>query len=340
MFFLYIGDIMINNIRNWRFLFSFIVLSFVLISCSEENTNEPVNVVEADELIKYLEGTGGDYINVTMNNIAPASEVKQNVTADPTKYFVMDIRDTATFAKGHIAGAVNVQFKDIWTYFKTNDMTKYTKIYMVCYSGQSAAYATGLLRLGGYANVYSMKFGMASWHTDFSATWKNGIGNGGQAYLKQDVVEKPAMGSLPTLNTGKTTGKEILEARIAQLFTEGFPSVKQDVVIGNLANYFVMAYWSLADYSDPGHLQGAPCYVPKSDLKLATSLKTIPTNKTVAIYCYTGHTAAYAAAFLKVMGYDVKSISFGGNAMFYDAMVAKGKSSWKDTDCQNYEIVK
>ena len=331
-----------NKVRNWRVLITllFLSFSFFLNSCNNDNTNEPSTIVESDVLIKYLEGAGGDYINVTMNNIVPATEVKQNITADPAKYFVMDIRDTATFAKGHIAGAVNVQFKEISNYFKAHDMTTYTKVYMVCFSGQSAAYATGLLRLAGYSNVFSMKFGMASWHSDFSATWKNGIGNGGQAFLKQDSVAKPALGSLPTLSTGKTTGKEILEARVAQLFSEGFPSVKQEVVIGNLSNYFIMAYWSLADYKDPGHLQGAACYVPKNDFKLAIYLKTIPTNQTCAIYCYTGHTAAYAAAFLKVMGYDVKSISYGGNALFYDVMVAKGKSAWKDADCQNYEIVK
>jgi rhodanese-related sulfurtransferase len=317
----------------------FVNFLFILNSCSNDTT-EPQVVNESATLIAYLEGAGGDYINVTGNNLVPATEVKQNITADPSKYFVMDIRDTATYAKGHIAGSVNVQFKDILNYFKSHDMTQYTKVYMVCFSGQSAAYATGLLRLSGYTNVFSMKFGMASWHADFSATWKNGIGNGGQAFMKQDSVAKPAIGNLPVLTTGKTTGKEILDARVAQLFSEGFPSIKQDVLIGSLANYFVMAYWSLADYKDPGHLDGAPCYVPKSDLKLSNYLKTIPTNKTCAIYCYTGHTAAYALAFLKVMGYDVKSISYGGNAMFYDAMVAKGKSAWKDTECLNYEIVK
>lgn len=332
---------MLKGIKNLRavLVITLIAAAFVLNSCKDDSTG-PSSVNESDLLIQYLEGTGGDYINVTMNNIVPATEVKQNITADASKYFVMDIRDTAAFAKGHITGAVNVQFKEILNYFKSHDMTKYTKVYMICYSGQSAAYATGLLRLSGYNNVFSMKFGMASWHPDFSSTWKNGIGNGGQAYLKQDSVAKPALGALPTLNTGMKTGKEILDARVAQLFSEGFPSVKQDVVIGSLSNYFVMAYWSAADYKDPGHLQGAPCYVPKSDLKLSTFLKTIPTNKTCAIYCYTGHTAAYAAAFLKVMGYDIKSISFGGNAMFYDAMVAKNKSAWKDTECQNYELAK
>ena len=316
------------------------VMFVFMTSCSEDSTS-PSKKAESEILIEYLEGSaGGDYINVVMNNIAPATEVKTSITADPTKYFVMDIRDSAAFAKGHITGAVRVNFKDVLAYFKANDMTKYTKVYMVCFSGQSAAYATGLLRLAGYNNVFSMKFGMASWHADFMGTWKNSVGNAGASIIAQDSVVKPAAGSYPTLTTGKTDGKEILDIRVAQAFADGFPSIGKDVVIGSLTNYFIAAYWSLADYKDPGHLPGAPCYVPKTDFKSMTNLKTLPTNKTIAIYCYTGHTAAYAAAFLKVMGYDVKSISFGGNAMFYDIMVAKGKSSWKDTDCMNYDIVK
>jgi rhodanese-related sulfurtransferase len=332
---------MFSFLKKYNAMYVIAVFTAILFlsSCSDDSTS-PTPVNESDLLIQYLEGAGGDYINVTMNSLATAEAVKTDITADASKYLVIDIRDTATFAKGHIAGAKNVQFKDMLTYAKANDLTKYTKVYVACYSGQSAAYATCLLRLMGYNNVYSMKFGMASWHSDFKATWTNGVGNGGAATISKDEVAKPALGNLPTLNTGKTTGKEILEAKVAEAFAAGFPSVKSDVVLGNLSNYFVAAYWSLADYKDPGHVAGAPCYVSKSDLKSTTFLKSLPTNKTIAIYCYTGHTAAYAAAFLKVMGYDVKSISYGGNAMYYDLMVSKNKSAWKETECKNYEIVK
>lgn len=330
-----------NLNKYFQLLIAVLFASFIMIGCSDDdNTVNPPATDESKLLIEYLETTGGDYINLTMNNIVTAEAVKGDITANPATMLVMDIRDTATFAKGHIAGAVNVQFKDVYTYFKSNDMTKYTKVFMVCFSGQSAAYATGLLRMVGYNNVFSMKFGMAGWHSDFITTWKNSVGNGGAATIKNDEVAKPAAGFLPVLSTGKTTGLDILKARVEAAFAAGFPSVKSDVVLGNLSTYFVVAYWSLADYKDPGHVDGAPCYVPKADFKSTGSLKTLPTNKTIAIYCYTGHTAAYAAAFLKVLGYDVKSISFGGNAMYYDLMVAKGKSSWKDTECKGYDIVK
>lgn len=316
---------------------AFVLIGFALNGCSD--TTDPA-VVESEVLIKYLEGTDGGYINTAGNSLATAATVKQNITADAAKNLVIDIRDTATYAKGHIVGAVNVPFASLYTYVKSHDLTGFTNVYLVCFSGQSAAYATGLLRLDGYTNIYSMKWGMACWDSTLSGTWKNGIGNLGASTISTATVAKATETPLPTLATGKTTGKEILEARVEAAFAAGFPSVKADVVLGNLPNYYVMAYWTLADYTDPGHVPGAPCYVPKSDFKLSTYLKTVPSNKTAAIYCYTGHTAAYAAAFLKVMGYDIKSISNGGNSMFYDVMVAKGKSSWKNTEIMNYGLVK
>lgn len=329
-----------QSFKKLNSFFSLLVMVMALgfISCSEDSTTP--TIVESDVLIKYLEADGGDYINTTMNNLITATDVKQKITADPTKYLVIDVRDAATFAKGHIPGAVNVAFAEVYNYVKANDISKYTGVYMVCFSGQSAAYATGLLRLAGYNNVFSMKYGMASWHTDFMGTWKNSVGNVGASVISKTTVDKPAAGALPTITTGKTTGKDILLARIEQAFKDGFPSVKGSDVIANTGSYQVMAYWSLADYNDPGHVPGAACYVPKSDLKSTVALKTISPEKTVAIYCYTGHTAAYAAAFLKVMGYNVKSISFGGNSMFYDIMKEAKKAHWVDEDCKGYDIEK
>ncbi len=51
-----------------------------------------------------------------------------------------------------------------------------------------------------------------------------------------------------------------------------------------------------------------------------TFLNTLPTNKKIAVYCYTGQTSAHVAAYLRVLGYDAKSILFGVNGMAHDTM--------------------
>jgi rhodanese-related sulfurtransferase len=95
-------------------------------------------------------------------------------------------------------------------------------------------------------------------------------------------------------------------------------------------------YWSAADYSW-GHIPGAIQYTPKADLKLDTFLKTLPTDKTIAVYCYTGQTSAHVAAFLKILGYDAKTILFGVNGMAYDTM--PGTKFNPDTDVHDYDLV-
>ena len=51
------------------------------------------------------------------------------------------------------------------------------------------------------------------------------------------------------------------------------------------------------------------------DLALTAYLKTLPTDKTIVVYCYTGQNSASIAAYLRLMGYDAKSLKFGANSM-------------------------
>ena len=87
---------------------------------------------------------------------------------------------------------------------------------------------------------------------------------------------------------------------------------------------------------DQGHIEGAIQYTPKNDLKLAQFLKTLPTNKTIVVYCYTGQTSSHVAVFLRALGYDAKTLSFGANNLFYDTMPG---TKWVDTECKNYPVV-
>ena len=62
---------------------------------------------------------------------------------DVSSKYVMDIRSAADFATAHIQGAHNVVFTNILTEAANADKP----ILVVCYTGQTACYATSLLRL-------------------------------------------------------------------------------------------------------------------------------------------------------------------------------------------------
>ena len=324
------------------FLFALIFVS----SCKKDEEETPQPVINESELLAgFLESTaspaGKDYVNTDMPSIMAASELK--TLNEIKKVYIIDIRSAADFDSGHIANANNVKLADIVTHIKTVDMTKYDKVAIVCYTGQTSGFAVSILRLLGYSKVFSLKWGMCSWNEFFASRWNTAIVNG-NAYASQFTATpspKNAVGAMPVLNTGKTTGAEILEARVATLLTEGFgpASVTNKAVFDNLSGYYIVNYWPAAQYTDPGHIPGAVQYEPKQTLKLAADLKTLPTNKPIAVYCYTGQTSAFLAVYLRLLGYDAKSLLYGANGMIYDKMVEKGMTTFKASEIMGYDYV-
>jgi len=328
-------------------MLSILFTIFFVTSCSKDEET-PVSINESEVLATYLESTssplGKDFVNTDMPTIIGATEVK---TLNETgQVYIIDIRAAADFATGHIANAHNVALADILTHIKSVDLTPYTKVAIVCYTGQTSGFAASILRLMGYSKVFSMKWGMCAWHVDFAAKWNTAIANG-NAYASQFTTTptvKGASGNLPVLSTGKTTGQEILEARVAVLLTEGFTpaTVTNKIVFDNLTTYYIVNYWPLAQYENPllGHIPGAIQYTPKESIKLAADLKTLPTDKSVAVYCYTGQTSAFLVAYLRFLGYDAKTILYGTNGMIYDKMVAKtGMTVFNDAQIMGYDYV-
>ncbi len=326
--------------KTTRLILFSVLMSFLFItSCKKDETK----INESEVLVNYLESTnsplGKDYVNSDMPSIIAASEVK---TLNETgQIYIMDIRSATDFAAGHIANAHNVALADILTHIEGVDLSPYTKVAIVCYTGQTAGFAASMLRIMGYDKVFSMKWGMCSWNVDFAGKWQSNIGNTYASQFTTTATDKGPMGNLPVLSTGKTEGKDILEARVNFLLSEGFSaaSVTGKSVFDNLSTYYVVNYWPDADYSGIGHIPGAVQYTPKVSIKLSADLKTIPTDKPVAVYCYTGQTSSYLTAYLRLLGYDAKSILFGTNNMIYDLMAGASKPVFSDTQIMGYEYM-
>jgi len=324
-----------------NYFLSILLLTFLVSSC--EKDEKTIN--ESQVLVEYLESAESplmkDYVNTDMPAIMTATDLKSlNETG---QVYIIDIRAVADFATGHILNAHNVAVKDVLTHIKALDLTPYTKVAMVCNSGQTAGYVTTILRVLGYDKVFSLKWGMSSWNVQFASGWKSAVASG-NAYASQFVstaTEKGVQGSLPVLSTGFSTGQDILEARATELLTAGFDPAKvtNQTVFDNLAGYYIVNYWPAAQYTDPGHIPGAIQYTPKESIKLLVDLKTLPTNKPIAVYCYTGQTSAALVAYLRLLGYDAKSILFGCNGMIYDIMVSKTMTTFSDTQIMGYAFV-
>jgi PKD repeat protein len=287
-----------------------------------------VELTEAEKLVAYMEdptSPTANYANSAMPAIKTADHIRSLQLL--SKVYIIDIRSGETYDAGHIEGAVNVATADLLTHVEGLDLSGYDEVSIVCYSGQTAGWATSLLRLLGYDKVYSLKWGMCSWHADYAGSWTspNNVNNSKSAqFVKTASPAKGAAGDLPTITTGGSTPQEILESRVETVLAEGFgeAAIGNATVYGALSNYYIVNYWPNDHYVGMGHIEGSIQYTPKVDLASSTFLSTLPTNKPVVVYCYSGQHSANMAAYLRVIGYDAYSLKFGANGMIHDEMTA------------------
>lgn len=337
---------------------STVVLLSVLISCSGGNKPKPAESAvetdsksatvelndEAQKLLKYLEESG-DYVNGrNFPSLIKASAVNQELAGNIK---IIDIRTPEAFAKGHIKGAVNLEFSKVPDYFSNVIKPfEFDKIVMVCKSGQTSSYATSLLRLMGYGNVYAMRWGMSGWNKDFgSDSWGDAVSDKYEDKLETSENQRADLSDFPVMNTGKSTGEEILAERFNSLFAAGYADafITADKVFEQPQNFYTVNF-ERKDKYDAGHIPGAVRYKTNGTLGIVAEMQSIPTDKEAAIYCGTGHNSAFVTAYLRLFGYNAKTVMYGNNAFMHSKMLKdKALLSWlpfTEAEVGNFPYVK
>lgn len=269
------------------------------------------------DLNNILSGPGGAVKFVVG---APASA---DLQAFLNKYYIIDIRKSDAFAAGHIEGAHNVAFGDILT-----EAEKANKpILVVCYTGQTACYATSLLRLYGFENTQALKWGMSGWNPATAGPWNNQIGsNPAEGNPNWNYSSAPSTNVYkdPNLSSLSQDGSEILRQRVEAVVAAGFKTASNGDVLASPGNFFVNNYFTAGDYTSFGHIANA--YRIKEDLLLKDNgyLGINPdSGAKVVSYCYTGQTSAVVTAWLNVLGYNAYSLTYGMNGLYHS------NSSWQ-----------
>jgi len=327
--------------RNKTFyLITLFVISQFFISCRNEpkkqdQSNKTVDITQNEQPQKLDEFNllsdylvkNGDFINSPYcPAMIDAKKVHENL--NNSHFLVIDIRKPEHFAQGHIPGAKNVKYYDILDYFKnTITPSNYDKIAMVCNSGQSASYLTSLLNMNGYDNVYAMKFGMSAWNKENAKNfWLKNISDKYVNKLETTPYPKNKPGEYPKLYTGEKDPKLILEKQSESIIQDPFKSklVSAEEVYNNPDKYYLINYWPEEKYLQ-GHLPKAIQYTPKKSLSKDTYLNTLPTDKPIVIYCFTGQHAAMVSAYLNLLGYDARVLKYGANSFMHSKLV---KNKW------------
>ncbi len=113
---------------------------------SQEVNEEEILTQAAIDYFTYLQG----------NNMIDAATVNEQIN----NVYVLDIRKSEDFAKGHIPGAHNTVMEKIGEIIP--ELPTNQSIVVACYSGQTASQATGVLRMAGF-DALAMKGGFPSW---------------------------------------------------------------------------------------------------------------------------------------------------------------------------------
>ncbi len=284
------------------------IASFSFISCKYDDEcdcsgSEPLAY---EILTSYLKS-----IDMDINHVLSSSDGVKFVMAAPadgdlSAKWIMDIRKAADFATAHIEGANNVAFTDILTAAASADKP----ILVVCYTGQTACYATSLLRLAGYHNAQALKWGMSGWNAEFdkwSASCKD------LTTSNNWTSNEAGAGSFdaPAWTSTNTNGADILAERVEAVVAAGFKTASNADVLASPGDYYVNNYFSADHYTGFGHVMDAVRVNPL----LIDDCSSLDPGAKVVTYCYTGQTSAVITAYLNVLGFDAYSLTFGINGM-------------------------
>ncbi|MFA9216596.1 MAG: rhodanese-like domain-containing protein [Sphingomonadaceae bacterium] len=94
---------------------------------------------------------------------ASAQEVTLLINRD--KAVIVDVRDAAEFATGHLPNAKNIPLADFDKRIGELDKLKNKSVVVVCQSGARAASAAAKLGKAGFSDVVNLDGGVAAWKT-------------------------------------------------------------------------------------------------------------------------------------------------------------------------------
>jgi rhodanese-related sulfurtransferase len=325
-----------------------IIISLVLIfttGCLKDNIVPVVNF-ELDgtaKILRYLESQG-DVVNT---EAAPWLISATDVYNDLGQLFILDIRTQDEYMFGHIESSINVSSSRLYEVVDSlNTLFPLKKIVIVSKNGQSSSYFVSLLRLAGFDNIFTLNRGMAYWHTDFAGEWLQAIGNSDSGFNNYEYPKLP-FSDLPKLEFPSTlsTEQEKTIYRIKDLIKIGFIS-GINYVTNSPSTYFVVCYGKPALYGAPRELgaRGHPAetvwfWTSKFEFRSAESLQTLPNDRHIVIYSSDGQLSACMVAYLRVLGYDTKTLLFGANQLFYTRMNLDPNlvgDAFKTTEIMNY----
>jgi rhodanese-related sulfurtransferase len=289
-------------------------LLILLPGCSDDDDGPTgTEKTEFEVLTEYMAANNLDLPDFLSGWIVTAQTITDDGLDD---YFIIDIRDADDYDDGHIPGALNTTLGNVVAFEEANN-TLNKPIVVACYTGQTAGHAVMALRSNGEA-AQVLKWGMASWHTDFAAKWTDNTDDAADAYTGSWSTDAPpAFDSFddPDVATGKSEGGAIFQDQLTNRVLDDFNKISIATVLDNYDDYQIINFWGRSAWDRLGHITDAYQIAP--DSLTLDNLDVLDPDKDIVVYCWSGQTGSIVAAWLNVLGYDAYDLTFAANGMIY-----------------------
>lgn len=294
--------------KKWLALLLSLVMILSLAACGK--TDEPASMeVATQEAQQTTEAVSFDMTALVADYFANMPEHIYKI--DQTEFIekvkaseemtIIDIRSAEDYGKGHVSGAVNMPW-GVAIAEGLSSIPADKPVFVYCYTGQTAGQAVATLNIAGF-DARSVNLG-----------WNLGIS-------KVEGFDAVTVTDAATLTAGATEISADVQAAMTAYY-EGLAAVADS----KYKNYKVSEddLKAMVDAADPsiyilsvrkaedfakGHIEGAS-NIPFGKT-MAESFATLPMDKTIVVYCYTGQTAGQVTAALRLMGYDAVSLNGG-----------------------------